>query len=579
MRNLIKSVCVLLFVVLLASCTQYRIIPYPWDTTDNDTNQSTTTGPIQSAEDLQNKLNGAISGEVIDFNNLSLDLSKDRSLLPFRVSVPVTLTGDVSVTDGIATTMMTANSRAVTDNFSLFEVADGVSLTMKDVSVNIASQSVAEEVRAVVSVDNTAKVVVDNVVVEKAAEITEKVYVVELGTSSDVGAVTVVKPETPSVDEPGQETETPAIDIVIADGNENAAEIIKDLEVEQGVSSSIDATTPYDVATAEEFQTMLQQEKKVILTADITAPLISLTSGESYEINLNSHTLTLSDVLSGTDYGTAVFVSRGSLLEISNGNIIYSDSSSGNDAAFQVDYGSTLSLVNIDLESSATGIALFNENTKLFLENCYVSGAGYYAVCTNASTACEGTAVDISNSRIVHTGENAALLFNVNGTLTLTDSYVEGGHQGLIARGGTVSIVNSDICSNGKGDIEGNENILLFHQNGTIPWGSGNQVAYAALVIGNALTGTGYNYDTVVNLDDNSSVSMQINEGVNDGAARIFIASANGYSATLNSNNTAYRNEMVANDWIWGPSCYFKDELLVDADLQATEAPGVPIES
>ena len=241
----------------------------------------------------------------------------------------------------------------------------------------------------------------------------------------------------------------------------------------------------------------------------------------------------------------------------------------GNDSAFQVDYGATLKLVNVDLKSSATGIALFNENTKLFLEDCYIGGAGYYAICTNASTACEGTVVDIKNSRIIHTGENAALLFNVNGTLSLTDSSVEGGHQGLIARGGTVSILNSDICSTGKTDIEGDENVLLFHQDGTISWGQGNRVAYAALVIGNAQEGTGYNYDTVVTLDDDSSVSMQINEGVNDGAATIFMASANGFSAVLNCNNTAYRDEMVANDWIWGSECYFNTELLADADLQS----------
>lgn len=567
MRNYIKSICVLLFVILLASCTQYRIIPYPVDT-DNGNQDIIATGPIENAGDLQDRLDNANPGDIIDLNGLSVDLSKDRSLLPFRVPVSVTLTGNMAVIDSTGTTMtMSVSPKAATGSFSLFEVVDGVTFTVSDVTISIPTQSIAEEIRAVVSVDKTASVTIDNVVVDKPAEIEKKVYIVEVGKDAGVGVVTIVKPEPPEEDIPGEELEVPVIDIAIDENNQNASAIIEDLEIQQGASTNVDASTPYDVATSDEFKAVLSEQKKVVLTADVTAPLTSLTDGGAYDINLNSHTLTLTDTLSGTDYGTAVFVSRGSTLEISNGTVIYDTSSSGNDSAFQVDYGSTLKLVNVDLESSATGIALFNENTKLFLEDCYVGGSGYYAVCTNASTACEGTVVDIKNSRIVHTGENAALLFNVNGTLTLTDSYVEGGHQGLIARGGTVSIVNSDICSIGKADIEGDENVLLFHQDGTISWGQGNQVAYAALVIGNAQEGTGYNYDTVVTIDDDSSVLMQINEGVNDGAATIFIASANGFSATLNCNNTVYRNEMVANDWIWGSACYFNTELLADADL------------
>ena len=568
MRNFVKSICVLLFVIFLASCTQYRIIPYPVDT-DNG-NQGITTGPIRNAGDLQDRLNNANLGDIIDLNGLNVDLSKDRSLLPFRVPVSVTLTGNMTVTDSTGTTMtMSVLSQTATGSFSLFEVVDGVTFTVSDVTVSIPIQSIAEEIRAIVSVDKTASVTIDNVVVDKPASVEKKIYIVEVGKEAGVGAITIAKPEPPEGDIPGGELETPVIEIVIDENNQNASAIIDDLEVQQGASTNVDASTPYDVATPDEFKAVLSEQKKVVLTADITAPLTSLTDGGTYDINLNSHTLTLTDTLSGIDYGTAVFVSRESILAISNGTIIYDTSSIGNDSAFQVDYGATLKLVNVDLESSATGIALFNENTKLFLEDCYVGGAGYYAVCTNASTACEGTVIDIKKSRIIHTGENAALLFNVNGTLTLEDSYVEGGHQGLIARGGTISIVNSDIYSIGKADIEGDENVLLFHQDGTIPWGQGNQVAYAALVIGNAQEGTGYNYDTVVTLDDDSSVLMQINEGVNDGAATIFIASANGFSATLNCNNTAYRDEIVANDWIWGAKCYFNTELLTDADLQS----------
>ena len=321
MRNFIKSVYVLLFAVLLASCTQYRIIPYPYPMDTDNGNQGIATGPIENAGELQDRLNNANSDDIIDLNGLHVDLSKDRSLLPFRVPVSVTLTGNMTVTDSTSTTMtMSVATKSATGSLSLFEVVDGITFTVSDVTVNIPIQSIAEEIRAVVSVDKTASVTIDNVVVDKPASIEKKVYIVEVGKDAGVGAVTIIKPE-PSEDD------IPVVEIAIDENNQNASAIIEDLEVQQGASTNVDASTPYDVATSDEFKAVLSEQKKVVLTADITAPLTSLTDGGTYDINLNSYTLTLTDTLSGKDYGTAVFVSKGSILKISNGTVIYDTSS------------------------------------------------------------------------------------------------------------------------------------------------------------------------------------------------------------------------------------------------------------
>lgn len=75
-------------------------------------------------------------------------------------------------------------------------------------------------------------------------------------------------------------------------------------------------------------------------------------------------------------------------------------------------------------------------------------------------------------------------------------------------------------------------------------WKSGNGVPYAALVVGNASEGS-YDYLTDVYIDDISTVEMKVNEGVNDKAARIYLASANGQSASLTTTNQTYISEIV----------------------------------
>ena len=197
-----------------------------------------------------------------------------------------------------------------------------------------------------------------------------------------------------------------------------------------------------------------------------------------------------------------------------------------------------LKIQNVNYTSSSDCVFLVNNNDGMTLDiidsTLYSNTSEGYAISTNASApnVSQDLIINIINSSITLDGTSPALLLNVMTDVTITDSTITGGWQSLIARGGEFLISGSNIISTGKADVEDWQ--YLFSPDG-VPdkyknWGSGNAVAYAALVIGNA-SPNAYNYPTTVELYD-STVSMTINEG-NALAKDIFIASANNQDVTF----------------------------------------------
>ena len=214
---------------------------------------------------------------------------------------------------------------------------------------------------------------------------------------------------------------------------------------------------------------------------------------------------------------------------------------------------STLIFDKVEYIAADTGVYPRDSNCTITVIDSIVRAGGAYGLGTNAKTpVVQGTKMNVENSKVYALStESVGILFNVPGTLTITGSYVNGGRQGVILRGGDGIITNSKIVS--RGDIDTSSNDKEYYYDASL-WGSGNAVAYAALVIGNASAGTGYNYNTTATVQD-SEISMTINSGKNDDACNIFIASANGYSASLDIDNENYANEIISNERWLGEKC------------------------
>ena len=526
---------------VLASCTQYKIVPIPDEWLEVDD---------YSLSDLIQDIENASSGDTIHIRSLEVDLSKDRSMLPVMLTKPVTITGSIYVTDSGAV-VSRALSRNSGDAVSIFKVADNVSARIERLTVDIQTAPAAESISAVVSIDGTAHAEISDIVVNTPSDSSEKVYAAELGQTATSDSIDI--------------SGSSSLGIVIVPENERKTEILKELEELADVE--LDIRTGYEVATAEELVDSLAEYNSVFLMDNITIDQIILDDGRDYRIELNSHVLEFT--------GYAVTVDNESSLAIENGEI-RSEVAPEDINTFEVLYGSDLVMDNVKVYSEYDAFLIDEDNATLSLNNCYIETNGENAISTNAREPFVGRVISITDSEIYNNrmvGTEAAgvgIIFNIDGILNISNSHIQGGWQGVIARGGEINIIDgSSIVSTGGVNASGeNEFICLFDNSFGYNWGEGNQVAYAALVVGNAQANA-YKYNTKVTISDDSTIEMHRTEGYNDKAATIFMASANGYEARLYTNNNDYVNDIIENDWVWGDKCYINDSTaaLPDPDL------------
>ena len=279
--------------------------------------------------------------------------------------------------------------------------------------------------------------------------------------------------------------------------------------------------------------------------ADATADEITLadniemtTSGidirRDFSINLNEKTITFTtsataaaaDRIRLTAYGTSysdrieVAITNGALGFNTNGNTNIDGS-----ASMIFTQNVDLTMNGVTVTSDAMG--LFIACGKLNMTDCTVTAVGAYAIGTNASIS-EGSElygpVDMTISGSTLTAEfngGAGLLFNVAGSLTLTNTSVTGGRQGVIIRSGTATITGGSITSAWT-DPDTDSYIDS--------WGSGTAVPMAALVIGDISAGV-YKNNTSVTI---SGTQVTVT-GTPESARYIYIAgdATDGTKATL----------------------------------------------
>lgn len=300
----------------------------------------------------------------------------------------------------------------------------------------------------------------------------------------------------------------------------------------------MDKSTPYDVASPEEFTAMLATSGQARLTDDIelTALKFEENAGSKEEprsIDLNGNTLTVPTA-------SSFILGKGANVVISNGSleIGVGDDAEANISNVYVEAGATLTLEDVELHTGTTGIYVDGmDATTNIIGSTIIADSGF-GVTTNASYSEQYVNINIIDSTVI--SGNVGVLINVPGTLTITDSEVQSRHVAVIARGGTANISNSIIHSIGDVKLESGSNFYYF----STPWGSGNNVAYAALTLGNASENS-YKYPTTVTLK-NTEVIMDVDENINPDAKRIFVASANGQKAILISDNSTYIDEIIS---------------------------------
>ena len=248
------------------------------------------------------------------------------------------------------------------------------------------------------------------------------------------------------------------------------------------------------------------KDKPLVLLKDATLEkAIEITKDAT--IDLGSYILDLKGQLSikGSTEGSKA------TLTIKNGTL-NSDASGSNVYGIAIEANGALEMSDVEYLASSRAIKIKEnaDNASLKIINSQIiSNGGAMAIQTDATIkdgkASQNVTIEITNSHIEAKNctegggvseDTTALLFNIDGTLTIKESTLIGDRQGLIVRGGTATISNSTIISSGtrtnyydSGDYV-NKN-----------WGSGNEVPLAALVVGNR-TDNSYRYSTTVTLDN-----------------------------------------------------------------------------
>ena len=248
-----------------------------------------------------------------------------------------------------------------------------------------------------------------------------------------------------------------------------------------------------EVGTAEELVAVFAKGGNVKLTASITL-------GNSYLINqdvevnidLNQQTLTSSGALIASD---------GGVLTIMNGTVATAESYGSTNYIVSADAGGEVILDNVKVQSKGAGVGFMPSAgpSKLTVRNSEIT-AFSFGIGTNAGVAQTGSEMVIENSTI---DAYAAVLFNLDCELTITNSTLNGGNQGLIARGGDIEVTDSRIFINyPDGDLAQIDSGQYLDED----WKDGNKVPMAAIVAGNR--GSGYQYPTKLALNNTEVASI-----------------------------------------------------------------------
>ena len=235
------------------------------------------------------------------------------------------------------------------------------------------------------------------------------------------------------------------------------------------------------------------------LHADATVSASTLqnaVTGKTVTIDVNSNALTVS----GTS--TSVVLEKSgdaaTALTIKNGTLNLNNHTGAN-AAINIKTDSSIVLEDLTVNSTATVLYPQGDAASVTVDNCDITTSGAYAIATNAATVDNyNVVISVSGGSITMEAadnDSAALCLNVAGTMNVTGTAIKGQRQAVIVRAGTATFTGCNISSNSTPLSWVNESMY------TGTWGSGNEVPYGALIVGNQTAST-YAADANVTLTD-----------------------------------------------------------------------------
>ena len=272
MKRFIIALMIVCMAIGLASCYQYP--PPPPLFGDDDPGIVTIT----TYQQMKSLLSGSGSGTYyLDSVPFAADAEEvvvngKKNILG---SVDVNGAGTRVVAKGIAAK---ADSSETSESIVIFRIADSAEVSFSNFTASVKA-SVTENVE-IISVD-AGKLSASNVEVEKEASSTASVVVgIAIGTNATAENISVVNSASAS--------------ITIAEGNENALDIVESIRQENPGSAGIpEISTQYDAADFTELQDALTAYGKARLTGDINASAAITLSGtdKDFSIDLNGHSI------------------------------------------------------------------------------------------------------------------------------------------------------------------------------------------------------------------------------------------------------------------------------------------------
>ena len=234
------------------------------------------------------------------------------------------------------------------------------------------------------------------------------------------------------------------------------------------------------------------------LTEDAEVDTITVTEDITYDLNGNDLTYT-GGTIAFNDYTLRVIDSsvsgsrRGGTLELTGVKGVKAAINPQKDATFEAE----------NIKIKCTGSALFPQGNaaEVSIKNCDLEAA-VYGISTNAGSKNNyGVVINIDNSKITttyETGDNTAVLINVDGKLNITDSELISGRQALVVRAGDAKVTGTKITVTGKFAEQKDGNATKY-QDGN--WGTGNEVPTGAIIVGNT-SENAYEAEANVTIED-----------------------------------------------------------------------------
>ena len=239
--------------------------------------------------------------------------------------------------------------------------------------------------------------------------------------------------------------------------------------------------TPVDQNTETVATELPKADDGVIkLEENTTISTLKLNETGDTVIDLNGKTLTYKGGPVSPKDGQVLTFKDSSVSDDQRGGKLKLTGVTGTTAALNPQSGATVNASNIKVECSGSAFFPRGDAAAVNITNCDVTAA-VYCVGTNAGTS------DNYNVVITLTGstfeanaadkDNCPIMINVPGTLNMDSCKVTGDRMGVLVRAGDANITNCEISMTGT--YKDNNNY-----ESSKPWGSGNEVPMAALVVG-----------------------------------------------------------------------------------------------